>query len=502
MVPETGKEADSVFVMKAAENKMGQNRILKNPIFILGVIILLTQIGVSWMSRSFVFGIGHAERPIIPFLVLEFVAFGFYFAALEWIRKLPREFESNRKTVFWIVLIGILCRLAFLPSNLMQETDPYRYVWDGQTVLKGVNPYVHSPKDSFWNQMIPAEKAAEEVIGTFQKINHAGIKTIYPPLAQGFFVLSQWMTPWRLDGWRFMILLAEIGILTALVFSLKKFNLRQEWLALYAWSPLVLKEFSNSLHLDVFAVLFLALTVRAVISQRFLWAFASLTFAAGIKLFSIALVPLLCVWGWKKAPKEILKGGLLFVAILSGLYLPFVSAGSSLFEGLQRFVGEWQVNAGVFSLIKVWFLRVEPFAIHAEWLSRTTVGALFLILFFRTIKWLKSQAAPEAFLKSCLGVVASLFFLAPTGNPWYFTWIFPFLAFFPSRALLLFSGLVFLYYLDFYFTYQGMPRNFKILTWIEYGIFYLFLGGELWAKNRALPSLSRWSTKKVLLPTR
>lgn len=481
---------------------MGKNRILKNPIFILGIGILLTQIGVSWMSRSFVFGVGHAQRPIIPFLVLEFAAFGFYFAALEWVRRLPREFGSNRRTVFWIILVGILCRLVFLPSNLIQETDPYRYIWDGQTVLIGGNPYAYSPKDVFSDQHFHAGKQVPEVIETFQKINHAGIKTIYPPAAQGLFALSQGLTPWKLDGWRFMILLAEIGILTALTFSLGKFNLRQEWLLLYAWSPLVLKEFSNSLHLDVFAVLFLTLSVWAVLSRRLLWAFASLALAAGIKLFSIALIPLLCVWGWKKAPQEALKGGVLFAAILSGLYLPFVSAGSSLFEGLQRFAGEWQVNAGVFSLIRSWFLRVEPFAIHAEWLSRATAAALFLILLFRIVKWLKSQAASEALFKSCLVVVAGLFFLAPTGNPWYFTWIFPFLIFFPSRALLLFSGLVFLYYFDFYFPYQGMSQNFKFVTWVEYGIFYLFLGWELWIKKQALPSLSRWSTKKVLLPAR
>jgi len=491
MVPEAGKEADS----------MGVTRILKNPIFILGALILLTQIGVSWVSRSFVFGVGHAERPIVPFLIFEFVTFGLYFVALEWVRRLPREFGSNRKTVFWIFLVGILCRLAFVPSNLIQETDPYRYVWDGQTVLKGENPYEHSPKEAFWNQQVPGEKAAPEIIETFQRINHAGIKTIYPPLAQMLFAVSQFLSPWKLDSWRFMILLAEVGILMTLAFSLRKLGLRQEWILFYAWSPLVLKEFSNSLHLDVFAILFLTLTVWAAIRRRILWAFVFLALASGIKLFPIALMPLLCVWIWTIAPKEVVTGSLLFGAILTGFYLPFVSAGSSLFEGLGRFAGEWQVNAGLFSLIKAWFLHVQPLAIHAEWLSRTTVASLFMILLFRTVKWLSSQGSPEAFLKACLIALAGLFFLAPAGNPWYFTWIFPFLAFFPARALVLFSGFVFLYYLDFYFTYQGMPQNFKFVTWVEYGIFYLFLGWELWTKKQALPSLFRWSTKKILLPT-
>ncbi len=481
---------------------MNWNRILKNPIFVFGVFILLTQIGVSWVSKSFVFGMGHAQRPIISFLILEFVTFGLYFAALEYVRRLPRAFKSDQRAVFWILLIGLLCRIAFLPSNLIQETDPYRYVWDGQTVLKSENPYEHSPKEAFWTQRVPGEKAAPEVIETFQKINHAGIKTIYPPLAQMLFATAQFLSPWKLDGWRFMILLAEISILITLAFSLKKLGLRQEWILLYAWSPLVLKEFSNSLHLDVFAVLFLTLTVWAVIGQQILWAFAFLALASGIKLFPIVLMPLLCVWVWATAPKEVVKGSLLYGAILTGLYLPFASAGSSLFEGLGRFAGEWQVNAGIYGLIRVWFLAVQPFSNHAEWLSRATVGILFAALAIQTIQWLKSRENVEAFLKASLVVIAGLFFLAPTGNPWYFTWVFPFLVFAPSRAFLLFSGLIFFYYLDFYFEYQGMRQAFNFVKLFEYGVFYFLLGWELWTKKQALPLLSRWSTKKILLPTR
>lgn len=469
---------------KAAEKKMEQNRIVKNPIFVLGGMILLAQMAVSWLSHSFVFGVGHAERPIIPFLVLELVSFGFYFAALEWTRKLPRESASNRKTVYWIIFIGIFSRIAFFPSHLIQETDPYRYVWDGQAVVKGVNPYEYSPEDAFSNQLLSAGKQAPVVIETFQKINHAGIKTIYPPVAQELFALSQWVTPWKLDGWRFIILFAEIGILAVLALTLKKFNLRQEWVLLYAWSPLILKEFSNSLHLDVFAVLFLALTLWAVINQRFLWSFSLLALATGIKLFSFVLVPLIFIWGWRKEPKQILIGTALFLAILTGIYLPFVTAGSSLFEGLARFAGEWHVNAGVFSLIKAWCLQVPVFAIHAEWLSRATAAAMFLTLLFLSAKWLWKQESPEAFLKACLVVVSGLFFLAPTGNPWYFTWVIPFLLFLPRRSLILFSGLVFLYYLDFYFVYQGRPQLFMWVKFFEYSVFYSFLGWELWDTSR------------------
>jgi len=231
-------------------------KMLRNPIYVLGLLMLLAQIGISSLSQFFVFGTGHAGRPIVLFLILEFVSFAFYFLAMEWVRRLPGESGSHRTSVFWIILIGVLCRLVFMPSNLIQETDPYRYIWDGQTVLSGGNPYERSPEEAFRNQLVPADNPTSEVIETFHKINHPGIKTIYPPFAQYLFAASQQLTPWSLAGWRLMILFSEIGIFFLMLGALVKLRMRKEWLILYAWCPLVMKQFSNSLHLDVFAVLF------------------------------------------------------------------------------------------------------------------------------------------------------------------------------------------------------------------------------------------------------
>jgi len=135
---------------------------LRNPICVFGLLILLAQIGISSLSRFFVFGTGHAGRPIVLFLILEFVSFVFYFLAVEWVRRLPGESGGHRTLVFWMILIGILCRLVFLPSSLIQETDPYRYIWDGQTVLSGGNPYERSPEEAFRNQLTPADHATPE----------------------------------------------------------------------------------------------------------------------------------------------------------------------------------------------------------------------------------------------------------------------------------------------------------------------------------------------------
>ncbi len=481
---------------------MNLNRIAKNPIFVLGVMILLMQIAVSWLSRSFIFGVGHVGRPIVPFIVLELVSFAFYFAALEWVKRLPKAFESSRRTIFWIFLIGILCRLAFLPSNFIQETDPYRYIWDGQSVLAGANPYEHSPKEAFWNKLSPADGPNAEVFETFQKINHAGVRTIYPPLAQLLFSFSQRITPWGLIGWKGMILLAEIGILALLFFIFRKLRMAGEWVLVYAWSPLVLKEFSNSLHLDVFAILFLCAVMLGVVNRWIIFSYAALALAVLTKFFPLVLLPLLFAWTYRQNKNESLAGLVTFLGIAALFYLPFASAGPRLFEGLGRFAGEWRVNESIFGMIRHVMNSSGLAYVQAEYASRIISGAALLAVMFVTIQQLREKQDAVYFFKGCAVILTCVFFFAPAGNPWYFTWVLLFLAFLPLRSLVLFSGLVFLYYLDFHFVYQGRPQLFMWVKFIEYGVFYFALGWELWNKKIEFLLFCRSQTKEVLSATR
>ena len=476
--------------------------IYKNPIFVLGGAVFLTQTAIAWLSRFFVYGTGHAERPIILFLILELVSFAFYFAAIEWVRRLPAESGSPRKTIFWIILIGILGRLVFLPSNLIQETDPYRYIWDGQTVLAGENPYKHSPEEAFQNRLAPARDITPKIHETFGKINHSGIKTIYPPLAQYLFAVSQTLTPWSFTGWRLMILFAEIGMFILILGILMKVGMRKEWLILYAWCPLVIKQFSNSLHMDVFAVFFLSLVVWAFVCNKFRLGFLSLALASAVKLFPVVLLPLAFVWVWGIHRKSALQGITIFSLVLLFFYVPFLTASSVLFEGLGRFAGEWRVNESIFGFIRYGIIQTTSWGlIQADQVSRIVTACLIIACVVGAGVWLSRKRNVTDYFRACLFVIAALFFLAPTGNPWYFTWVFPFLYFAPLRSLVIFSGLVFLYYLDFHFYYLSKPHLFTWMKWIEYGLFYLILTLELlW--NRKSRLFCRWQTNETLSAAR
>jgi hypothetical protein len=76
-----------------------------------------------------------------------------------------------------------------------------------------------------------------------------------------------------------------------------------------------------------------------------------------------------------------------------------------------------------------------------------------------------------------------VFLLSPVQNPWYLCWVVPFLCIFPTRSWIALTGLVGLYYLDFYFDYQEMSAFGKWIPWVEYLPFYFLLALELW-KNQ------------------
>jgi len=471
-------------------------------LILAGLLFLGINIKISFLSHSFIFGVGHAQRPIIEFLIYIFLGFLVYWFVLEQLRGSRSGYKFDKFDLAWILMIGVLVRLVYFPSQLIQETDPYRYVWDGQMMLAGQNPYSFSPQEAYDGGLFSSNSSKlEQVQYVNERINHPGVKTIYPPGAQFLFCVSQVLSPWSFVGWRAMIAGAEILILILMVFILKRLRMRPQWVALYAWSPLIIKEFSNGLHLDVFAVFFLCLMIYALIKKYHRLALLSLAAATMIKWFAIILLPFLLIMFRQNLLKNLVSAGI-FVGLITVSFLPFTNAGAgALFEGLFRFTAEWKVNDGLFNVITG---MVQSFHLpfNTNVISRIVIGLIFGSIVILAGRRLLKKRTIFRFLQVSMISLAALFFLIPTGNPWYFTWLFPFLIVFPSRALIAFSGLVFLYYLDFYFMYHEQKELFEWVRLVEYGVFFIVLGVELWIKNKQLPLLSRFTMRAVSLERR
>src|SRR3989338_1027827 len=320
---------------------------------ITGAIILVMSFLICRMDESFLFCVPQHMRPILTLVLYLLIWFTAYFFALERIRRIQTS-DNHTMNLIWIFFVGLVIRILFFPPHAIQETDFFRYFWDGQAVIQGANPYRLSPQEAYLLPENPAINGNSEMTETFKYISFPTVKTIYPPLAQYLFAFSQFLTPWSAWGWKWMIFVADGLIIWILMILLGHLKMRKERIALYAWSPLILKEFLNNLHLDIFALLFLCLMIYGLVRKWPTFSFVALACAVMVKWFALILLPLLIRATWTTPKQAVLNMGL-FLGLIILFYMPFASAGKSLWEGLITFSLNWKDNAGLFNLISFLF---------------------------------------------------------------------------------------------------------------------------------------------------
>ncbi len=438
-------------------------------IWFAGVLVLVFPIASTQLSFSFIYGQGHAERPIISFLASFTVGwFGLligYFNCLTTNHK-----NANLK---WIVFIGILARLLFLPSNLILENDCYRYVLDGQMVLDGKNPYKHPPdyiKNNL-NNFLENKNHSDKANLLLSRIGYPGISTIYPPVAQYAFAIGSFLTPWHWFGQRLIFLLFDIVAIFLIIHILKLLNKPLVWVIIYAWNPLILKEIANSAHLDSLVSFFLLLWVIMSIywlrKKHIIWLLlASIVYAAAIlgKLYPLILMPIGISFVIRYQKNY--QGILLFILGVSATliigYLPFIDVGiDQLTHGLRMYNREWIQNEGAFYLIQ---LICEKLPINSvmpidRLVSNLIVG---IIAVYLSLKLRQVKDNGFSLIYPIQIVLLFWFLFLPAVFPWYLISLIAITSLNPKIWIVILSGVTFSYYLSFLISYRDYPDNFRI----------------------------------------
>jgi hypothetical protein len=501
-------------------------------LIILGILNLLLYFLMSRLSLEFNWGEGYRDRPIPTYLVLYGALFTIFALAVWGVRK----FADHRGN-FWVwVLLGLLFRAVLLPAHQIQEDDIYRYLWDGKVFAHNINPYRYSPEEvgRFKEFMISeptkfretyTKTEIEELTRLYQlkwdnetslifqeRINHPHVPTIYPPLAQYVFRLVHQIQPDSILTMRLMFGVFDLVALGFIVALLASLGLNRNWALIYFWCPLVIKETYNSTHLDIIGVAMLCGSLFHLVRGRHLMAMGFLALSVVGKLYSVILLPFFMKTQWTEARKQgkspwqsSALGLLVFAGMVAFFYAPFLGIGEKAFVGLQTFGTYWQSNDSIFALF-VWFFRTVlgldssgPVGFSYDLpslLSKVTVMAILagtlLYLLVRPPREeppraRQAAAGSMATLKAAFIIMGLVFLLSPVQNPWYLCWIVPFLCVFPSRAWILLTGLVGLYYLDFYFDYQDLMDYSIWLPWYEYLPFYMLLLWDFLRSEKTLP---------------
>jgi hypothetical protein len=479
-----------------------------------GLIVVAISFRIASLSDAFVWGDvrNWPKRPIpevIAWWLTGWLVFSF---ALRMGAALPPRVGA----LAFVVLVAAASRAAFFGTHPIQEDDAYRYLWDGRAVLAGVNPYAHAPAEVS-SARAPAGDLATlraflEEPGARQvhsRINHPHLPTVYPPASLAAFAAAQAVRPWSLDGLRAVFLLAELATVVLLWFALRAAGANPHWCVVYAWCPLTIKEMANSPHHDALVAASLAAFLLCCVADKPRSAAFCLALAVASKLYPVLLAPVLLVHAWKRSRAEAVGAAVILFSTLVVAWAPFLHAG--MFRGTGHMAAHWHSNAGVFDLLAAG-LQLLPGgnagvalsgdvvtrgALAARVLTALAIGAAALWASFARLRRpaFGPASGPAWELPFRAFLALSVFFaLSPAQHPWYFAGLLPFAALFPSRAWILLTGLLALYYFRFWLRYHVPPgeiaaeyeqSRFALVRIVEWAPFYSLLILEAWAGRRA-----------------
>jgi alpha-1,6-mannosyltransferase len=478
------------------------------------------------------------EIPAIGFAIGLSIA-GLLVLPLPWLitKSADLPARQQKQLLAFIVIVGLALRASMFLVQPVLEDDYYRYLWDGSVTAHGLSPYALAPATAKEEgEETAIGRLAEQAGVVMDRINHTDLKTIYPPVAQAAFALAHLIEPWSLRAWRAVCFAGEVAtliLLSALLIAAKRSPL---WVALYWWNPLIIKEMSNSAHMEAVLMPLVLGAVLLSLRGRMLSAAGVLGLAAGAKLWPILLVPILLrpLWPLHSKPASSLKNSIepaavsatdplpsplkeegqggrvsmrrrgetgfftattwkLFAAsLILGLMMtawvvPPYLGGIDETSGFVAFANYWQTNSALFpvvaaaldKLLLLLRLPAENAGLIARAILGLTVAATAIALAIRP--WTDARKL----LDKVLVFSAVLFLLSPAQFPWYAAWMMPFLSFLPSLPLLGLTALLPIYYASFHFLAREQYDVYRYgLVWLIWLPVWIGLGVQLWRARR------------------
>lgn len=376
--------------------------------------------------------------------------------------------RMGKSLFFWMLLIGLLCRVILLGSTPVLSTDYYRFLWDGAVMAQGHNPWQYSPKAvlDHSNAAIPASLTtmAQAHRTVMRNINHANLPTIYPPVGELAMALAAKFAPFSATALRGVYLLFDGAAAILIAMILRRLHRPMSWLLIYWWNPVLINAFYNEAHMDAMALAFVALFALMLVVKRPKSAAAALGLAIGAKFWPVVLAPLL-LRPLLQDRKQLLMVTAVLAAVSCGALAPmFVTAAPAL-HSLMSYGRYWHENDGIFRLVSMFWHRVFPATAYNRpaMAARITIAVIYLV----GLMILNRRAATGSnAMRTALFSIMLIFPLSPTDFPWYYTWMLPMLAVYPRISILVWSLTLGLYHSHYFYPW---------MIWVEHGPVYALL---------------------------
>lgn len=356
---------------------------------------------------------------------------------------------QNRSAIWssgFIISLGAIFRVLFLMRPPELSDDIYRYLFDGQVLLSGHNPYHSAPLGTL--------STYPSFSGLAALINHADLPTIYPPAAQFVFAAGAFLG--GVFGMKLFLVVLDLLSCVLMARILHQFGRPQSCLILYAWHPLPVMEIGGSGHIDSAVIFFSFMSLFFLTRSTFTtgelnikwhslfgWT-AGFFLAAAVltKWLPLMFLPGVALLSCSGNRRPVVYGFLLGGIALMGIFWPEVQNG---FHTLSIYVANWEFSGFAFRLLRA--------VSGSGGIARLFLAAVFTavagIVYFRCYRAIggfrHGKTADDGLLifKAVYGVVIAFLVLTPTLHPWYALYLAALLPFAGGAAGIVLSWSVF-----------------------------------------------------------
>lgn len=391
-----------------------------------------------------------------------------------------------------ILFLGILLRVVVLFNEPNLSDDYYRFLWDGEMINQGLNPYLVLPSEAVNEQAIQGN---EFLMSLYHKMNSPNYYTVYPPVNQTVYSIAAFFSGNNIYVGailiKLMLLLFEIGVIFFLFRLLAQLKKPHYLANIYVFNPLILLEVVGNAHFEGVMVFFLIASVSYLIKEKLLFGAILMGLAINTKLLPLMLLPLFFKYlGVKKSIQFYLLVGASVVL----MFLPFYSW--ELFQNMGASVNlyfqNFEFNASFHYLVR--YVSLSFFDSYRFIAFSGYVFSFFVfgLVMYKTF-WSNQSKKMAHFFVDARDIFFVFLLLASTVHPWYLIGLVAFSVFTESIYILvwsiviMFSYFAYSYHIQEVYNWDKHQSNwYFILIFIEYLV--VFIAYALRIKSKKLLS--------------
>lgn len=379
-----------------------------------------------------------------------------------------------------LLFITISLHLIGLFSVPLLSPDWSRFLWDGELLTRGINPFASLPTELITQ---PNFNSSHYLTELYSKITPLSAEhySCYPTINQLYFFFGAVFSDNILVNLIVLRLLMLATLAMGFVYALRLLRLlklSENTIWLFALNPFVILELTNNLHFEGVVFSFLVMAIFYIYKSKLLKASLFWSLAVGVKLTPLLLLPFLYRYlGFRKSVRFYLLTLSIVVSVLLVLIWPIYFQNFS--KSLGLYFSNFEFNSSIFTIIKSIFyddFGWETVKVIGPWLSRIS---LLIIVVYSLVYRVRSKN--DLIVAMLFGFTTYLLF-SSTVHPWYVCIPLGLSIFTPYRSFVVWSFTVMLSY-SFYDLGSSTITN--VLTLLEYLSFLICIVYELVnTKNR------------------